>query len=228
MALIDKLARDLPLPPWRPAQDGDNRGMNPLLKKLQPYPFERLRGLTAGVTPNPAYRPISLGIGEPRHATPELIKTALSASLAGLASYPATAGEPKLRQAMADKHNRRLNFYVALAMLYAGQDKIDKAHGVFTQAFADFPGNVEAYYEYALFLHKLNDLPGAMRQMEEVLKREPRHFGALSGFGLILQDIGDDKQALEVYRRALAIYPRLQRIPDVVKTLQEKIEGRDI
>jgi hypothetical protein len=43
-----------------------------------------------------------------------------------------------------------------------------------------------------------------------------------------MQDIGDDKQALEVYRRALAIHPHLQRIPDVVKTLQEKIEGRDI
>ncbi len=81
--------------------------MNPLLKRLQPYPFERLRQLHAGITPNPAYRPISLGIGEPRHATPELIKTALSASLAGLASYPATAGEPKLRQAMADWLQRR-------------------------------------------------------------------------------------------------------------------------
>jgi hypothetical protein len=55
-----------------------------------------------------------------------------------------------------------------------------------------------------------------------------RHFGALSGLGLIMQDIGDDKQALEVYRRTLAIYPRLERIPDIVKTLQEKIEGRDI
>jgi hypothetical protein len=45
---------------------------------------------------------------------------------------------------------------------------------------------------------------------------------------LILQDIGDDKQALEVYRRALEVYPRMERIPDIVKTLQEKIEGRDI
>ncbi len=39
--------------------------MNPLLSRLQPYPFERLRELVSGVTPNPAYRPISLGIGEP-------------------------------------------------------------------------------------------------------------------------------------------------------------------
>ena len=81
--------------------------MNPLLARLQPYPFERLRQLHAPVTPNPALRPISLGIGEPRHATPELIKTALMASLAGLASYPATLGEPALRLAMANWVERR-------------------------------------------------------------------------------------------------------------------------
>jgi N-succinyldiaminopimelate aminotransferase len=73
--------------------------MNPLLSHLQPYPFERLRQLFVGVTPNPAYSPISLGIGEPKHPTPEFIKQALASSLAGLATYPATAGEPKLRDA---------------------------------------------------------------------------------------------------------------------------------
>ena len=76
--------------------------MNPLLQRLQPYPFERLRHLHAGVTTNPDYAPISLGIGEPRHATPELIKNALSANLSGLASYPSTLGEPALRQTLAD------------------------------------------------------------------------------------------------------------------------------
>ena len=81
--------------------------MNPLLNKLQPYPFERLRRLTAGVTPNATYRPISLGIGEPKHATPEFIKEALVAGLEGLANYPATAGEPALRAACADWMQRR-------------------------------------------------------------------------------------------------------------------------
>jgi N-succinyldiaminopimelate aminotransferase len=71
--------------------------MNPLLSRLQPYPFERLRQLFVGVTPPAQYRPISLGIGEPKHPTPELIKRALVGSLDGLASYPLTAGEPKLR-----------------------------------------------------------------------------------------------------------------------------------
>jgi N-succinyldiaminopimelate aminotransferase len=75
--------------------------MNPLLARLQPYPFERLRQLFVGVTPNPALRPISLGIGEPKHATPPFIKQALVASLdgPGLSTYPPTAGDPHLRDA---------------------------------------------------------------------------------------------------------------------------------
>jgi N-succinyldiaminopimelate aminotransferase len=75
--------------------------MNPLLTKLQPYPFERLKQLFQSVTPNTDFKPISLGIGEPKHATPEFIKTALSGALDGLAAYPATAGEPALREAFA-------------------------------------------------------------------------------------------------------------------------------
>jgi len=81
--------------------------MNPLLGKLHPYPFERLRALTRDIAPNAAYTPISLGIGEPRHATPPLILEALSGSFAGLASYPATAGDIALRQACADWVQRR-------------------------------------------------------------------------------------------------------------------------
>ena len=73
--------------------------MNPLLHKLQPYPFERLRHLFAGVTPPRDLRPISLGIGEPKHPTPAFIEKALMESLSGLAVYPATAGEPALKQA---------------------------------------------------------------------------------------------------------------------------------
>jgi N-succinyldiaminopimelate aminotransferase len=89
--------------------------MNPLLSKLQPYPFERLRQLFAGVTPAPEYRPISLGIGEPRHPTPAFLKQALTQSLDGLASYPSTAGEPRLREACADWLHRRYGIDVDAA-----------------------------------------------------------------------------------------------------------------
>jgi N-succinyldiaminopimelate aminotransferase len=81
--------------------------MNPLLQRLHAYPFERLRELTRGIVPPPNLRPIGLGIGEPRHATPRLIEDALLAALPGLSSYPATAGEPALRDAIAGWVGRR-------------------------------------------------------------------------------------------------------------------------
>ena len=71
--------------------------MNPLLAKLKPYPFERLRALTGG---KPAG--INLSIGEPKHPTPRLIKDALAGALDGLASYPATAGSAELRRTLRD------------------------------------------------------------------------------------------------------------------------------
>ena len=91
--------------------------MNPLLARLQPYPFERLRKLFEGITPNPQFRPISLGIGEPRHPTPAFISQALcdAALGGGLATYPATAGEPALRQACAAWLERRYGLRVDAA-----------------------------------------------------------------------------------------------------------------
>ena len=81
--------------------------MNSLLQRLHPYPFERLRELTQGITPPAGLKPISLGIGEPRHPTPPLIEQALVGALSGLSSYPATAGEPALREAVAGWLHRR-------------------------------------------------------------------------------------------------------------------------
>jgi N-succinyldiaminopimelate aminotransferase len=82
--------------------------MNPRLSLLQPYPFERLRRLFADVPAPAHWSPISLGIGEPKHATPDFLKLALSGALdTGLTSYPATAGTPALRTACADWLRRR-------------------------------------------------------------------------------------------------------------------------
>lgn len=90
--------------------------MNPLLAHLQPYPFERLRQLFAGVTPDPGHRPISLGIGEPKHPTPPFIKQALAAAIetpgTDLTGYPPTVGTPALREAFAGWLARRYGLRV--------------------------------------------------------------------------------------------------------------------
>ncbi len=81
--------------------------MSPRLSLLQPYPFAKLRQLTAGVTPNPALKPINLSIGEPKHPTPQLVKDALLANLAGLESYPAALGSDALRGSISEWIARR-------------------------------------------------------------------------------------------------------------------------
>ena len=76
--------------------------MNPDLQKLQPYPFQKLAALFREVQPNPDYRAISLSIGEPKHATPQFIRDALTNNLDGLANYPTTAGSDALRSTIAN------------------------------------------------------------------------------------------------------------------------------
>jgi tetratricopeptide (TPR) repeat protein len=90
------------------------------------------------------------------------------------------------------------------------------------------PDYVEAWNRRATLYYLKNDYGRSLADIREVLVREPRHFGALAGLGMIMQELGDDKRALEAYRKALAVDPHLERIPDLVKTLSEKVEGRDI
>ncbi len=96
-------------------------------------------------------------------------------------------------------------------------------------AVIDFnPAYVEGWDRRATVYYMRKDYGRAVADIAQVLAREPRHFGALFGLGRIMQEFGDDKRALDAYRRAYAIDPHLQRIPDLIKTLSEKIEGRDI
>jgi tetratricopeptide (TPR) repeat protein len=90
------------------------------------------------------------------------------------------------------------------------------------------PDYIEAWNRRATIYYMKKDFDNSLADIHEVLKREPRHFGALSGLGMIMQELGDDKHALEAFRRAVAVHPRLEHIPDLVKQLKEKVEGRDI
>jgi tetratricopeptide (TPR) repeat protein len=90
------------------------------------------------------------------------------------------------------------------------------------------PDYIEAWNRRATIYYMKKDFGRSLDDIRQVLAREPRHFGAMSGLGMILQEFGDDKHALEVLRRALAVHPHLKNIPDMVKTLTEKVEGRNI
>jgi len=105
---------------------------------------------------------------------------------------------------------------------------VDLAIKLLTAIIDIKPDYIEAWNRRAtLYFHK-RDYAAAMADLHEVLAREPRHFAAWAGLGMILHDIGDDRRALDAFRRAVELYPLMERIPDLVKKLTESVEGRDI
>ncbi|MBX3521494.1 MAG: hypothetical protein KF835_15905 [Xanthobacteraceae bacterium] len=90
------------------------------------------------------------------------------------------------------------------------------------------PRYTEAWARRATLYFVQKDLYRSLADIRVVLAQEPRHYQALAGLGIILQDIGEDKLALEAMRRALEINPHLENIPDIVKRLKIKVEGREI
>jgi tetratricopeptide (TPR) repeat protein len=90
------------------------------------------------------------------------------------------------------------------------------------------PQYVEAWNRRATVFFMKKDFANALADLRQVLRREPRHFGALENVGLIMQEIGDDKNALAAYRKALAIHPRLKGLAEKIRVLADKVDGRAI
>ena len=117
---------------------------------------------------------------------------------------------------------------MARAKAAVDAQKVDVAIKLLDAVIKLRPDYIEAWNRRATLYYMQNDYARSLADIREVLIREPRHFGALAGLGMIMQDVGDEKRALEAYRKALAVNPHLEKIPDQVKALTEKVEGRDI
>jgi tetratricopeptide (TPR) repeat protein len=109
----------------------------------------------------------------------------------------------------------------------AGKD-LDLALRLLNSIIELQPAYTEAWNRRATIYFLKKDYVDAMADLREVLVREPRHFGALAGVGTIREEFGDDTHALEAFRKAQEIYPRLAGVAEQVKTLTEKVEGRAI
>ncbi|MPZ56667.1 MAG: tetratricopeptide repeat protein [Rhizobiales bacterium] len=90
------------------------------------------------------------------------------------------------------------------------------------------PSYVEGWNRRATLRYTRKEFGRSLTDIRRVLAIEPRHFGALTGLGMIMQELGDEKRALDAFRKALEVNPHLQRVPDMVKALTEKVDGRDI
>jgi tetratricopeptide (TPR) repeat protein len=140
----------------------------------------------------------------------------------------AKAVEDRIWAVWTGAGNETTNLLMGRAKKAADDKDYDLAIRMLSSIIEIKPDFTEAWNRRATVYFLKKDYVNSIADIGKVLAREPRHFGALSGLGLIMQDIGDDKHALEAYRKALEIYPRLKGMDEKIKTLKEKVEGRDI
>jgi tetratricopeptide (TPR) repeat protein len=104
----------------------------------------------------------------------------------------------------------------------------DRAYFYFDEVVTLAPGFAEGWDKRAAIHYIREDYGDALRDIENVLRLEPRHFGALAGLGVILEELGDRKGALDAYRRALALNPWIENLPERMLPLELDIDGRGI
>ena len=97
-----------------------------------------------------------------------------------------------------------------------------------TAAIDNAPDFAEAYNLRATAFFQMGEYGLSLGDIGRVLALNPRHFGALAGFGMILEELGRKDQALEVYRAALALHPHLHGVLDGVERLEAEIAGREL
>jgi hypothetical protein len=107
-------------------------------------------------------------------------------------------------------------------------DRRDVAAALLDKIIELAPGWAEAWNKRATLRFLENDDSGSMEDISHVLVLEPRHFGALSGMGFILERHGEDAAALKALRRALAVYPQDGDVRKAVDKLAPTVEGQDL
>ncbi len=140
----------------------------------------------------------------------------------------AKAVEDRIWAVWAMAGNETTNLLMGRAKKASDEKDYDLAVRLLDSVIEIKPDFTEAWNRRATIFFMKKDYASSLADIVKVLTREPRHFGALSGLGLIMQEIGDDKHALDAYRKALDVYPRLKGMEEKVKNLKEKVEGRDI
>ena len=140
----------------------------------------------------------------------------------------AKAIEDRIWAVWTEANSETANLLMSRAKKAADDKDYDLAVRMLSSIIEMKPDFTEAWNRRATVYFMKKDYANSLADISKVLQREPRHFGALSGLGLIMQEIGDDKRALDAYRKALDVYPRLKGMDEKVKNLKEKVEGRDI
>jgi len=135
--------------------------------------------------------------------------------------------ESKIWTHWADSGSPTVNILVERAAAAEGTGDTQLALRFLEQASDLAPTYAEPWNRRANLAYRAHDYSGAIAAIQETLKREPRHFGALAGLGLIYEELGQNRQALQAFRAALAIHPHYEIARQGVRRLEPKVEGRE-
>lgn len=150
----------------------------------------------------------------------------------------------RLREAEGARQARAIEAQIGMVIAQTGSDTADLLMGRAQQAMqqrqADlalslldsvidlYPETVEAWSRRATLYFARRELGRAITDIEQVLRLEPRHFGAMVGLGMMLQQLGEDKAALTAFKRAMEVNPHIERVPQIIKRLQPKVDGVEL
>lgn len=150
----------------------------------------------------------------------------------------------RLREAEGARQARAIEAQIGMVIAQTGSDTADllmaRAQQAMQQRQADlalslldsvidlYPASVEAWSRRATLYFARRELGRAITDIEHVLRLEPRHFGAMVGLGMMLQQLGEDKAALTVFKRAMEINPHIERVPQIIKRLQPMVDGVEL
>jgi tetratricopeptide (TPR) repeat protein len=166
------------------------------------------------------------GSGAPTRADPELDALFTELEQAGDAQTAAPI-EQAIWSRWADSGSPTVNILLERATAAENAGDAELAERFLDQASDLAPDYAETWNRRANLYYSTDDYTGAIAAIQETLKREPRHFGALAGLGLIYEELGQHRAALEAFRAALVIHPNYETALQGVRRLEPRVDGRD-
>jgi tetratricopeptide (TPR) repeat protein len=130
--------------------------------------------------------------------------------------------EQRIWDLWVQSNSSTADLILAQATLAIRDKQYELALRMFDEMVKHYPDYAEIYNKRATLHFVMDKLDLALRDIDRVLDIEPRHFGALAGRGLILQEKGDERAALAAYREALSINPSMEGVAMVIKELEKR------
>ena len=127
-----------------------------------------------------------------------------------------------------DRRGYRLTELLAQGSFLMSEQELNRAYGIFSQIILLDPNWSEAWNKRATVLYMLGRYQESQEDINKVLKLEKRHFGALSGQGLVQTELKNYERAINSYKEVQKIYPSMQAPKIMIPHLKELIKGQSI